>query len=290
MKRPGLCLLALLLMSGFVAAATVNTIEIASTAMHTSYKAAVVLPASYNKSKASYPVLYLLHGASGHFSNWLTATPDKMLVEHLADQYNIIIVLPEGETDSWYVNSPVDKQSQFETYITQEVIVKIDNSYRTIHDRKGRVISGLSIGGHGALFLSARHPDLFCAAGSMSGALDLSTSTWLLTPQYISMFNKNLQKIIGDTSNTALYNSYSVAGMAEQIKNNGVRLIFDCGVDDFLVATNRELHRRLVANHTAHDYTERPGGHSWEYWQNSLPYHLLFFYTILKGNGSIIAP
>ncbi len=290
MKRWSLLLLALLLMSGVVSAATVDTIDIASTAMHTSYKAAVVLPVSYNNSKASYPVLYLLHGASGHFSNWLTATPDKMLVKNLADQYNIIIVLPEGESNSWYVNSPVDKQSQFETYIIHEVIGKIDNSYRTIHDRKGRVISGLSMGGYGALFLSVRHPDLFCAAGSMSGALDLNTSTWLLTPQYISMFNKNLQKIIGDTSNAALYNSYSVVSMAEQIKKNGVKLLFDCGVDDFLVATNRELHRRLVENHTAHDYTERPGGHSWEYWQNSLPYHLLFFYKILKANGSMVIP
>ena len=82
MKRPGRCLLALLLMSRFAAAATVDTIEVTSTAMHTSYKAAVVLPSSYNNSKVGYPVLYLLHGASGYFSNWLTATPDKMLVKN----------------------------------------------------------------------------------------------------------------------------------------------------------------------------------------------------------------
>ena len=109
----------------------------------------------------------------GKFSDWLSKTPDKMLLQNLADQYNLIIVTPEGETLSGYLDSPVQKDNQFETYITKEVIEKIDNTYRTIRDRKGRVITGLSMGGHGALYLSARHPDLYCAAGSMSGALDL---------------------------------------------------------------------------------------------------------------------
>jgi enterochelin esterase-like enzyme len=72
------------------------------------------------------------------------------------------------------------------------------------------------------------------------------------------------------------------------MKTNGVSLVFDCGVDDFLIEPNRELHRRLVFNQTPHDYSERPGGHSWEYWQNSLPYHVLFFSKVLKQNGSYV--
>lgn len=64
--------------------------------MNKTYKIAVVLPDSYAKSKTSLPVLYLLHGAYGHFDDWLKKTPNKNLVKNLADQYNLIIVMPEG--------------------------------------------------------------------------------------------------------------------------------------------------------------------------------------------------
>jgi enterochelin esterase-like enzyme len=60
-----------------------------------------------------------------------------------------------------------------------------------------------------------------------------------------------------------------------KMKTNKLALIIDCGVDDFLLESNRELHRRLVYDKVAHDYTERPG-HILEYWENALPYHLLF--------------
>ena len=73
--------------------------------------------------------------------------------------------------------------------------------------------------------------------------------------------------------------------MADKMKITKLKLVFDCGVDDFLVETNRELHRRLLYNHTPHDYTERPGTHTWDYWQNSLPYHVLFFFNVFKTNG-----
>ena len=106
-------------------AAKADTLQIPSMAMNKTYKAAVVLPSSYAKSKANYPVLYLLHGAYGHFNDWLYKTPDKNLLHNLADQYNIIIVMPEGETFSFYLDSPVNKGSQFETYITKEVIEKV---------------------------------------------------------------------------------------------------------------------------------------------------------------------
>src|SRR5258705_11911088 len=84
-----------------VLSARVDTLAIASAAMNKMYNAAVAIPDSYQKNKSAYPVLYLLHGAFGHFNDWLTHTPDKMLVKNLSDQYNIIIVMPEGETFGW---------------------------------------------------------------------------------------------------------------------------------------------------------------------------------------------
>ena len=267
-------------------ASTVDTLQIPSAAMNKTYKAAVVLPNSYAKGKAVYPVLYLLHGAYGHFSDWLSSTPDKTTVKNLADQYNIIIVMPEGETFSFYLDSPVNKGSQFETYITKEVIQKIDKTYRTVSDKKGRVIAGLSMGGHGALYLSARHPELFCAAGSMSGAVDMGT---MLGREPNDQVIKLMQPVFGDQStNQNLYDQNAVIGMIDKIKANKLALIVDCGVDDFLIEPNRELHRRLVYNKVSHEYTERPGAHTWEYWENALPYQVLFFSKVLKSNGALV--
>lgn len=275
----------LLCLTTLTYAAKVDTLQVASTAMGKTYKAAVVLPTSYAKSKTAFPVMYLLHGAYGHFSDWLKNTPNKKLVHNLADQYNMIIVMPEGETFSFYLDSPVNKESQFETFITQEVIQKVDKTYKTIANRNGRVITGLSMGGHGALYLSAKHPDLFCAAGSMSGAVDMST---MLNRDSSAQIVKLMQPVFGDKSgNTELYEQNSVLRMADKIKANKLPLVIDCGVDDFLIEPNRELHRRLVYNKTDHDYTERPGAHTWDYWENSLPYHVLFFSKILLKNQVI---
>lgn len=209
-------------------------------------------------------------------------------MQRLADQYNIIIVTPEGEELSGYIDSPIQKDNQFETYITKEVIETIDNTYRTIRDRKGRVITGLSMGGHGALYLSARHPDLYCAAGSMSGALDLSRTNWKISPEMDKQMTPRFERILGPVGTTPdLYATNSVVNMVDKLKANGLPLIIDCGVDDFLIEPNRELHHRLVYTKTPHEYSEYPGAHTWEYWENSLPYHLLFFHKILKTNGVV---
>ena len=166
--------------------------------MRKTYSAAVVLPASYAKNKKThYTVFYLLHGAYGHFADWLKNTPDELLLASSADQYNLIIVLPEGETFAFYLDSPVSPDSQFETYLTKEVLPKIDQTYRTVADCRGRVITGLSMGGHGVRYLSARHPDLYCAAGSMSGALDLMSFNRTLSPADAAQRAKFWAPILG---------------------------------------------------------------------------------------------
>jgi putative tributyrin esterase len=265
--------------------AIVDTLQVPSLAMNKTYKAAVVLPNLYAKSKTNFPVLYLLHGAYGHFSDWLSKTPNKSLIQNLSDQYNIIIVMPEGENFSFYLDSPVNKGSQFETYITQEVIQKIDATYRTIKDKKGRVITGLSMGGHGALSLATKHPDLFCAAGSMSGVADMST---MLNREPKDGIFKLIEPVFGTNPSPVLFSSNAVLGMVDKMKNNQLALILDCGVDDFLIESNRELHRRLVYQKVPHDYTERPGAHTWDYWENALPYQVLFFDKVLKNNQVLV--
>jgi S-formylglutathione hydrolase FrmB len=267
-------------------AATVDSLDVPSTAMNKNYKAAVVLPASYANNKTAYPVLYLLHGGGGHFRDWLTSTPDKNLVKNLADKYNLIIVMPEGETFGWYMDTP---NSQFETYITKEVIQKIDATYRTVKSSKGRVITGLSMGGHGAMYLSTRHPELFGAAGTMSGAMDMNYTKFKVNADFTKSLKDRFEKLLGtsDVSNE-VYVRNSIVNMVDVIKKNAMPIIIDCGVDDFLIDANRELHSRLLYAGVSHDYTERPGAHTWPYWENSLPYHVLFFQKILKNNGVVV--
>ncbi|MDR6563541.1 MULTISPECIES: alpha/beta hydrolase family protein [unclassified Arcicella] len=271
-------------------AATVDTLDIQSPAMNKTYKAAVVLPASYTKYKTTkYPVLYLLHGGSGHFRDWLTSTPDKMLVKNLADQYNLIIVMPEGETFGWYLDSPYDQTNKFETHIIKEVIPTIDNTYRTVQSKNGRVITGLSMGGHGAMYLSNRHPDMFCAVGTMSGAMDMNYTKFRVNDDFLKSLKDRFQKLLGSSDPTSeVFVNNSIINMTDAIKKNNLAVLIDCGVDDFLIEANRELHRRLVYNGMPHDYVERPGGHTWDYWQNALPYHLLFFQKVLKKNGVMV--
>lgn len=279
-KLKSIIYMCLFFCSTFLFAAKVDTLQVASVAMNKTYKAAIVLPNSYAKSKTAYPVLYLLHGAYGHFNDWLSKTPNKEAVKNLADQYDIIIVMPEGETFSFYIDSPVNSGSQFETFITKEVIGAVDKTYRTIADKRARAITGLSMGGHGALYLSAKHPDLFCAAGSMSGAVDMST---MLNRESSQQVIQLMQPVFGEQSgNQEMYVKHAVLRMVDIIKENKLPLIIDCGVDDFLIESNRELHRRLVYNKVEHDYTERPGAHTWEYWENALPYHVLFFSKIVS--------
>ncbi|AWA30308.1 esterase [Flavobacterium magnum] len=286
MKKIVLSLIAVFCLSFLASAAKVDTLEIKSAAMDRTLRAAVAIPESYAKSKGRYPVLYLLHGAWGHFNDWLKKTPNANAVKALADQYNIIIVMPEGEAFSFYIDSPTLKSSQFETFVSREVVAKIDGTYRTIANKNGRAITGLSMGGHGAMYLSVRHPDLYCAAGSMSGALDMGTIRKLESE---AETNKMFRAVYGDVPPTdAELRSHAVIGMVSKFKANNMPMIIDIGVDDFLIESNREFHRRLVYEKVPHDYTERPGAHTWQYWQDALPYQVLFFSKVFEANGSSV--
>jgi S-formylglutathione hydrolase FrmB len=284
-------LLGFLLVLGTVlpsSAAQVDTLEITSAVMQKKLKAVVVMPEGYKKSKDPYPVLYLLHGGSGGYKDWLSKTPDRTLIHRLSDQYNIIVVTPEGGATSYYFDSPLDKTSQYETFISRELIQKIDESYRTIKDKNGRVIAGLSMGGHGALYIGTRHSDLYCAAGSMSGVMNINTATWKVPEEFATLRKEGLAKLLGPAQEGENpYPDYTLVSMINQVKSSGLKIIVDCGVDDFLIDTNRDFHQKLLESSTPHDYIERPGSHTWDYWENALAYQMLFFQKVLQINGSL---
>lgn len=271
----------------YVVFAHVDTLSVYSPSMDKNMPAAVVLPNTYHDTDHEHPVIYLLHGAYGDFRDWLAKLPDDGVVHSLADQYDIIFVLPEGGTFSFYLDSPWDESSRYETHVAQEVVQYIDKHYRTIKLPSGRAITGLSMGGQGALFLAARHPDIFGAAGSMSGAVHLDIKSWDLPQDDIDrLFSAFANTMGGDDFDPEFLAANSATGLVKLMKENNMPLIIDCGVDDFLISANRELNRRLLKHGVPHDYIERPGAHDWPYWQNAIYYHALFFSRFFENNKS----
>ncbi|MCS3737649.1 alpha/beta hydrolase [Mucilaginibacter dorajii] len=269
-------------------AARVDTLQVQSKVMQKVIKAAVVLPDAYKGSTKTFPVIYLLHGGTGNYRDWLSKTDDKLLLHKLADQYQVIIVTPDGGPMSYYFDSQLDKASQYETFITKELVQQVDGTYRTINNRKGRIIAGLSMGGHGALYLSALHPDLYCAAGSMSGVADLNTAIWHVPADFAKSRDQNFENLLGPKKEGGNpYPGYSVVTLVDKIKANDVKLIFDCGSEDIMIEPNRELHKLLTEANVPHDYIERPGKHEWPYWSKAVPFQFLFFYNVLKANGAL---
>jgi S-formylglutathione hydrolase FrmB len=259
----------------------VDTVEIFSQAMNKSLKAAVVIPEGYAINDKSYPTVYLLHGGSGSFSDWHKNTTDPNLLPNLANQYGVIIITPGVGPSSYYYDSPLLDSVRYETYFIKELIPFIDKNYRTIKDRKSRAITGLSMGGHGSLMLSAKHPELFIAAGSMSGVMNIDTRMWKVPEDFRKLRYEAQKAMLGEINYDSPFTENTIVGLVDRMKENGVSLIIDCGVDDFLLDTNRQIHQMLLANKTPHDYTERPGAHTWEYWTEALPFHMLFINRVL---------
>lgn len=266
--------------------AKVDTIQVYSLAMKKNLKAAVTTPSSYQKGNQSYPVVYLLHGGSGAFSDWQQKVSEPGLVGKMAETYDLIIVTPGVGPASYYYDSPLLDSVRYETYLIKELIPHVDQTYRTLAKKESRAITGLSMGGHGAITLSAKYPELFVAAGSMSGVMNIDTRMWKVGDDFRKLRQEGQKAMLGADLNYdgPTFSSYTAVGLVNQIKSNGLALIIDCGVEDFLIETNRQMHQLLLANGTPHEYIERPGAHTWPYWTEALPVHLLFFNKYLKRN------
>ena len=218
------------------------------------------------KPEERFPVLYILHGAYGSHEDWVAKTN----VEDLADRYRMILVFPDGSPFGWYVDSPLEKDMQYESYVAKELVELVDKIFPTMGKREGRGIMGLSMGGHGALLFAAKHPDIFGSASSLSGILKITNhpDKWQIAGRLGAL-----------AENRASWEQNSVWDQAERFKNSRVRILFDCGVDDTqtgAIGDNRELHERLTNLGIPHIWREMPGTHSWDYWQGHLEEHLNF--------------
>lgn len=217
------------------------------------------------KSDQRLPVLYLLHGAYGGETDWTERTD----VENYVAGDDLIVVMPSAGSFSWYLDSPREATSAAETYITKELIPLVDSTLPTIPSREGRGICGLSMGGHGALSLAAKHPDLFSSASSLSGILRITNhpNSWHLRDRLGPM-----------DASPEIWQANSVYELADRFVGSDVALLFDTGREDETGAVEdcRQTHERLNALGVPHTYEEFPGKHNWAYWDEHIVRHLAF--------------
>jgi S-formylglutathione hydrolase FrmB len=274
----------------------------------------IYLPRGYDaQATRRWPVFYYLHGLGGNETDWVAHGK----LDAAADALGLgaIVVMPDGD-DSFYVDSsfaidydrcmkdgtglmapaeePRDatcvRARKYETYVVHDLIGWVDAHYRTSANRDGRAIAGLSMGGFGAMELGLRHPDLFAAAASHSGALALlfrgprpfapgKSELWT----DVSGWGKGAGQIgawIRSTLGTDIANwkAHDVVELAGKLPPGKVALYIDCGTEDgFALHDNAQyVHEALTARHVDHEFFLGPGGHDFAFWSARVPVSLAF--------------
>jgi S-formylglutathione hydrolase FrmB len=272
MKKTILFILAFVFVSAVkIHAAQVDTVVVFSKANDMEIKTIVLIPdVALGDNAQNCPVVYLLHGVGGNQRDWLNI---KNNLPQIADEKGIIIVCPDGK-NSWYLDSPLNPKNQYETFISFELVEYIDTNYNTLADRSYRAITGLSMGGHGALYNAFKNKDVFGAVGAMSGAIDI-----LGGGDNYGLVNL-LETMRGDVRHWGTHSV--IVNAMNTLKNNELAIIFDCGIDDFCFFHNETLHNVLIQKKIEHDYIVRPGEHNAAYWNNALDYQLLYFWKFFN--------
>jgi S-formylglutathione hydrolase FrmB len=226
----------------------------------------IIITPDIKKGKL-YKTVYILHGYSGNPNR--TYQKDIPDLVKKSEQFQTIYVLPDGNFNSWYVDSPIDKKHQYSTFIGKELVNYIDSHFPTIKDRKSRGILGWSMGGFGALNIGLNYTQNFSIVGSTCGALDFT---------YFGENYKSYQveNVLGTFEK--LPAEYFVNNRADKMKNANQYYIFDCGTEDEqMIELNRNFHKILTNKRVEHFYTESLGKHDTEYWSKALSNQLALF-------------
>jgi len=251
-----------------------NTVK--SSVLNKPVRYTIYLPADYEHSQRSYPVVYLLHGFTDDNTGWLqfgeiNRYADKAIADGTIPP--MIIVMPNGDS-SFYINS-YDGKEKYEDFFIKEFMPTIEKTYRIKAEKRYRGIAGLSMGGYGTLIYSLKYPELFAAAAPLSAAIwddsslvNMSDATYqnVLAQLYgrglkgkerlgRSWYDNSIMKIVENKS-------------ADDLKK--VRYWIDCGDDDFLTKGNCLLHILLTDKRVPHEFRVRDGAHNWTYWRTGI--------------------
>jgi S-formylglutathione hydrolase FrmB len=237
----------------------------------------VYLPLSYSAPTASakdpeprYPVLYFLHGL-GDNEQTLFNSGGMTLLDDLRRQGKIgdfLIVEPEGRR-SFYINS-ADGSVRYSDFLIREFIPQIETKYRIRPGREARAVSGISMGGYGALRLAFAHPEMFSAVSAQSAALITETPEELdNAAQSGAPMGEVLTAVFGDPIDVGHWNENNPFVLAKKHSAglHKLSIYFNCGQDDNFGFEKgaAALHQLLLKEGIAHEYHSYPGDHSLNY-------------------------
>jgi enterochelin esterase-like enzyme len=225
----------------------------------------IYLPPDYDGNAKRYPVLYMLHGAGGHYSEWvnygLAEVADEMILKRRIPP--LIIVLPQGDQSYW-TNHSGDDAERWGDYVAFDLVRHIDATYRTLAQPGSRAVGGLSMGGFGALQLAFNHPTIFGVVGAHS-------------PSLRNAFEA--EALFGDERDFRRVDPLVLAGWINP--DDMPRLWLDVGEDDTWALRVSALHRVLRDRDLPHEYYLTPGDHDEEYWRANIDDYLRFYTSAL---------
>ena len=235
----------------------------------------VYLPASYDAGATSrpartYPVLYFLHGL-GDNERTLFNSGGWTLLDDLRRQRKMgefLVVAPEGGR-TFYVNS-ADGSVRYSDFFLQEFVPLIETKYRISKGRNNRAISGISMGGYGALRFAFSHPEMFSAVSAQSAALITESPQELDTAARSGApLGKLLATVFGSPIAVQHWkdNSPFVLADRNRIALRRLAIYFNCGQDDNYGFEKgaAALHEQLQREGVKHEYHPYPGDHSLTY-------------------------
>ena len=247
-----------------------------STILNKDVRYTIYLPAGYETSERTYPVVYLLHGYGDDDTGWLQFGEINRLADKAIADGTIppmIIVMPDGFV-SFYMNS-YDGKEKYEDFFVKEFMPNVEKAYRIKAKKQYRGIAGLSMGGFGSLNMALKYPDMFSAVAPLSAVIwddnaieTATTENW--DRAYGQIFGRELKG--KDRLSKAWYENSALKMIetksAEDLKK--VRYWIDCGDDDFLMKGNCLLHIALADKKVPHEFRMREGGHTWDYWRSGI--------------------
>lgn len=247
----------------------------------------VYLPPGYEHSQRSYPVLYLLHGYSDNETAWTQFGEVQQTVNRAIAKREIppmIIVMPDAKV-TWYINS-YDGKNRYEDMFFQEFIPQIEKEYRIRSNKEFRAVSGLSMGGYGALVWAIKHSEIFGACAAFSAAVYTNNEI----TDYLSKGEKEwFTNVYGNQTDRdelpAHWAEYSVLHLVNEMSKkelDRVKYYIDCGDDDFLFRGNAALHIAMREKGVRHEYRVRNGKHNWTYWRSNLIHGLKFVGDVFR--------
>ena len=242
-----------------------------STVLHRGVRYCVMLPSGYeNESSKKYPVLYFLHGL-GENEQTLLRSGGWGLIEDLRQQHKIgdfLMVAPEG-WDSFFINS-ADGRDRYSDFFLTEFLPYIETHYHTIRDRRARGVTGLSMGGYGALRFGFARPELFGSVSTQSAALITESPQELNADlRGVGPFARLLGRAFGNPINVPHWQQNNPFDLARknQIQIRTQAIYMNCGQQDeygFADGASR-MHKQLLADGVKHEFHLYPGGHSLDY-------------------------